>query len=62
MLSVLENKQVSDVILVFMIFLPFVKKERNNYHSREKRNIFKPVNVHIDKNVSVCILCVRETV
>ena len=62
MLNVLENKQVSGVIMVFIIFLPFVKKERNITTSREKRSIFKPINVHIDKNVSVCISCVRETV
>lgn len=39
-----------------------VKKEINNYHSGGKRSIFKPINVCMEKNVSVCLLCVSEAV
>lgn len=37
-----------------------MKNEKNNYHSGQKRSIFKSIKVHIDKNVSLYILCVRE--
>lgn len=39
-----------------------VKEEINNYHSEEKRSIFKPINVCMEKNVSVCLLYVKEAV